>query len=325
MAAALATTVAIVAGGWVEPRPLAAASAAHWPHAGNHRHATSQSPHSSPTSNKTPSPTPGKPSSKTPGKPSSKTPGKPSSSTSETPANPSVKTAAIPAYWFPDSTNAASTDEVLDTSGGEVAFIIADTTTGPGSSVTSTWLSAIKTYESHGIEVFGYVDTDYADRSLSSVETDVSRWYSWYGVDGIFFDEAATDPALAVPGAYYNELYVFVKDMTGTGVLGTTVVLNPGTVPDEGYMTDADIVCTYEGTEASYAAATFPAWIDDYPASRFWNIVYASAGVSQMEDDISLAGARNAGYVFVTTLGGSNPYGAMPSSTFWNAELSVAR
>jgi hypothetical protein len=42
-----------------------------------------------------------------------------------------------------------------------------------------------------------------------------------------------------------------------------------------------------------------------------------------MEHDIALASARHAGYVFVTTLGGWNPYGAMPSSAFWKAEVSA--
>lgn len=234
------------------------------------------------------------------------------------------ETAAIPAYWYPDAASSASTGEVLDTPGGDVSFIIADvTTTGTGSSVDPNWLTAIEAYQRAGIDVFGYVDTDYGQLSLASVETNVSNWYSWYGVNGIFFDEASNDPALAGPGAYYNELYEYVKQMTGPGVLGTTVVLNPGTTTAQSYMADADIVCDFEGTEASYATATFPAWVDSYPASRFWNIVYASAGVAQMENDVALARARNAGYVFVTTLDGANPYDAMPSSTFWSAEVSA--
>ena len=235
----------------------------------------------------------------------------------------SGQTAAIPAYWYPDSTTSTSTNQLLDTPSGDVSFIIADASPGDGASLDPNYVSAIDTYEREGIKVYGYVDTDYGNRSLSSVEAEVSDWYAWYRLNGIFFDDASSSPALAGPGTYYNELYQFVKSMTGPGVLGTTVALNPGTVPAEGYMADSDVICDFEGTEATYVSTTFPAWVNSYPATRFWNIVYDSAGITQMQKDVSLARARNAGYVFVTTLGGANPYGQMPSSTFWSAEVSA--
>jgi Spherulation-specific family 4 len=233
------------------------------------------------------------------------------------------QSAAIPAYWYPDSTTSNFTKQVLNTQSGDVSFIIADPSSGPGSSVDSSYVSAINNYERQGIKVYGYVYTDYGTLSLSSVEAQVSDWYSWYGVDGIFFDDASSDPALAGPGSYYNELYQYVKNMTGTGVLGTTVILNPGTVPAQAYMADADVICDFEGPETTYVDTTFPAWVKNYSASRFWNIVYDSAGIAQMKKDVSLARARNAGHVFVTTQSGSNPYAEMPSGTFWSAEVSA--
>jgi hypothetical protein len=41
----------------------------------------------------------------------------------------------------------------------------------------------------------GYVYTDWGARSLSAVEADVNAYYSWYGVNGIFFDQASTNCA----------------------------------------------------------------------------------------------------------------------------------
>jgi hypothetical protein len=238
-------------------------------------------------------------------------------------ATTSGQTAAIPAYWYPDSATSTFTNQLQDTPSGDVSFIIADASPGDGASVDPNYVSAIDTYEREGIKVYGYVDTAYGSRSLSSVETEVSDWYSWYGLNGIFFDDASSNPTLASPGSYYNELYEYVKHVTGPGVLGTTVVLNPGTIPAEAYMADSDVICDFEGPEASYVNTTFPAWVNSYPATRFWNIIYDSTGISQMQRDVSLARERNAGYVFVTTLNGSNPYGGMPSSAFWSAEVSA--
>jgi len=238
-------------------------------------------------------------------------------------ATTSGQTAAIPAYWYPDSTTSSFSNQLLATPSGDVSFIIADATPGDGVSADPNYVSAIETYEREGIKVYGYVYTDYGSRSLSSVEAEVSDWYSGYGLDGIFFDDASSSAALAGPGSYYSELFDYVKHMTGSGVLGTTVVLNPGTIPAEAYMADADVICDFEGTEATYSDTAFPAWVNSYPATRFWNIVYDSAGIPQMQKDVSLAHERNAGYVFVTTSGGANPYAQMPNSTFWNAEVSA--
>jgi hypothetical protein len=293
---AAAVAVAAVAGGWFAPRQLASATPL-----GSHRSFSAR------------------PLLEMKGRASLSN----TSGTATTGAKTGGQTAAIPAYWYPDSSTSTSTNQLLNTPSGDVSFIIADAANGAGSSVDPNYVSAIDTYEREGIKVYGYVYTDYGSRSLSSVEAEVSDWYSWYGLDGIFFDDASSDPALAGPGSYYNELYEYVKHMTGPGVLGTTVVLNPGTIPAEAYMTDSDIICDFEGPEATYVNATFPAWVDSYPATRFWNIVYDSVGVAQMQRDVSLARERNAGYVFVTTLSGSNPYERMPSSTLWSAEVSA--
>ncbi|MDE3202819.1 MAG: spherulation-specific family 4 protein, partial [Acidobacteriota bacterium] len=240
------------------------------------------------------------------------------------PAGPKGLTAGIPAYWYPDAASTAASAAVLAAPAEAVSFVIADvTTTGTGSSVDPAWLAAVRAYRHAGVAVFGYVDTSYGRVSLASAEANVQHWYSWYGVDGIFFDNASTDPTLAAPDAYYGRLYRYVKDMTGPGVLGTTVVLNPGTGTARPYMADADIVCDFEGTEASYAAATPPAWTAAYAPSRFWNIVYASAGVTPMRNDVALARARGVGNVFITTLAGANPYDAMPPGGLWEAEIAA--
>ena len=173
-----------------------------------------------------------------------------------------------------------------------------------------------------GIKVYGYVYSSYGSRSLSDVESDVADWYSWYNLDGILVDEAPGTGWTGAQQTYYHDLYSYIKAESGANVHGTTVVLNPGTDTDQYAMSVSDIISDYEDVESDYAGASPPSWASQYPASRFWNIVYDSAGVSQMESDIALAKSRNVGYVYVTTETGGNPYSGLPSDPFWTDELN---
>lgn len=41
------------------------------------------------------------------------------------------------------------------------------------------------------IKVFGYVDTNYGRVALDTATRNIDSYYSWIGVDGIFFDQCA--------------------------------------------------------------------------------------------------------------------------------------
>jgi hypothetical protein len=78
------------------------------------------------------------------------------------------------------------------------------------------------------------------------------------------------------------------------------VVLNPGTIPDEGYVRDVatgpkDFVFTFEDSAANYLTATFPAWMNNYPVTKFGHLVLA-ANSTQFDQLLSLTKTRRAGY-----------------------------
>ncbi|KOG86153.1 hypothetical protein ADK38_32655, partial [Streptomyces varsoviensis] len=84
------------------------------------------------------------------------------------------------------------------------------------------------------------------------VVADIRRHRKWYGVDGVFLDQAAAQAAL-VPR--YRRLAVAAR------VLGAhRTVLNPGTYPDPAYAEIADLLVTFEGDWATYQRAEVPAW-----------------------------------------------------------------
>ncbi len=227
---------------------------------------------------------------------------------------------AIPTYWWTPS----SYDTQLDNAGSKVGFVVANINSGPGTSGTeSNFNTEINNERAAGIKVYGYVYTNYGSRALSDVKTDIDNWYSWYNLDGILFDEAPGTGWTSAQKTYYQSLYSYVKTKTGTYVHGKTVVLNPGTATDEYAMSVSDIVSDYEDTGANYAGTSFPSWTKNYAATRFWNIIHTSSGVSQMQNDIELAKTRNVGYVYVTTDSGSNPYDTLPGDPFWTDELNA--
>jgi hypothetical protein len=269
----------------------------------------------------------------------------------------------IPSYWYPCH-NASDPphgqmscpwDQVLaDSAGGNysaIGAVILNPDSGPGASFNPAYAaqSAAVQAADGGMLVLGYVHTSYGNRSLASVLADVSAYAAWYGVDGIFVDEASSDCAQL---AYYEQVYAFIKanvrgsggesgggrqgsDEGGSGA-GTDgpvppppprplVVLNPGDASEACYLNASDVLVIFEGSFAAYNASSYapPPWQAGVPPPRLAHIVYnASLDGNQHEAALALSKARGAGYVYVTPLGLPNPYAGLPSPyIYWDQEL----
>jgi hypothetical protein len=83
-------------------------------------------------------------------------------------------------------------------------------------------------------------------------------------------------------------------------------------------MSVGNVVMVFEGTYAHYLKGQVPGWTRAFPATRFANTLYGAASNSEADWAISLSRSRNAGYVYVTNLAGSDPYNALPS--YWLSE-----
>jgi hypothetical protein len=69
-------------------------------------------------------------------------------------------------------------------------IIIINPDNGPGSFKDIGYVNGINRLQSANVVVLGYVYTDNAKRTLSSVRADIDSYQKWYhNVDGIFFDE----------------------------------------------------------------------------------------------------------------------------------------
>jgi hypothetical protein len=219
---------------------------------------------------------------------------------------PRCEEVSIPAYFYPgpDWTRAVSSSPAPG------MMILDVTSSGAGSAPNRAYAQTVARAQAAGIQVLGYVSTDYGRRPAAAVEAEIRHYRAWYRVASAFLDEAATGPG-ALP--YYRRLTRYIRAADP----GAVVMLNPGTYPSRRYMSLGDVVLAYEGPYARYAGLRVPGWVHRYPADRFSHVVYDTPG-SHLGAALRLAAARHAGYVYVTDLAGRNPYRALPG--YWVTE-----
>ncbi len=222
---------------------------------------------------------------------------------------------AVASYFYPDGT-AGNDWNKLDTGPRVADLAIINPASGPGSTADANYVTQIAKSQAAGMTVVGYVATSYAGKSLAAAKAEIDKFVEWYHVDGIFFDQATSDAGNV---AYYKNLHDYVKATVGGPA---TVILNPGTTVDEGYVTASDILVTYEASAASYAGRTAAAWEGNYPAGRFWHIIH-SASAADVQSLVKLSKERNVGRLQITDRLMPNPYDGLPSDGVWTDLLNA--
>jgi Spherulation-specific family 4 len=185
---------------------------------------------------------------------------------------------------------------------------------GAGTAPNPAYQAVVKQAQAAGTTVLGYSSTASGLRPIAQVEADVRNYSAWYGVRGIFLDVVN-----GIPGElhYYEQLASYIHRV----IPGGSIWLNPGIYPDQRYMSVGNVVVVFEGTYLQYLSDQVPSWAHDFPATKFADTVYDAPSSSQADSAISLSRSRNAGYVYVTNLSGSDPYNALPS--YWPNEVSA--
>jgi hypothetical protein len=220
---------------------------------------------------------------------------------------------AVPAYFRPGERWLR-----LEAAHPAAGMAVMNPDSGCGRSAEAVYVEAVHRCQLAGQWVLGYVFTDYGRRDAQSVAAEVNRYVTWYGVDGIFFDEVSAHAALR---PYYARLRDTVKKLQP----GAITVLNPGMPPDECYMSLGDVVVTFEGSYETYVSGyTAPAWIVNYDARRFWHLVTAAPTLAQLTNAVQLSRSRRAGWIYVTPGTPPNPWGRLPAEPYWRAELASA-
>ena len=214
---------------------------------------------------------------------------------------------SYPAWYNPD---AYLWDDVAAAATNVPIIAIINPDSGPGGGPpNSDYAQGLADLRAGGVGLLGYVATGYGTRDAAAVKADVDLYDAYYNVAGIFFDEAANTTNHL---AYYEDLYAYVRTRTNL----ETVVLNPGIDTAEAYFSrpvcDAAVIFEVDAGWSNHVPA---AYVSNYPAGRFAVLPYNVPDEAGMRQAVDLAVQRNAGYVYVTDDGGSNPWDSLPS--YW--------
>ncbi|GGP46028.1 spherulation-specific family 4 protein [Streptomyces abikoensis] len=184
--------------------------------------------------------------------------------------------------------------------------VVLNVADGPGGRPDPAFHAAAGRLRAAGVRLLGYVDTGYGHRRTGAVVADIRRHRRWYDVDGVFLDQV---PAHDTPLPRYRRMVLAAR------VLGArTAVLNPGTHPEPGYASLADLLVTFEGTWEDYRRARIPEWTTGHPPERFCHLVHGvpeerTAGVAR------LAARRGAAVHCAVPGTGANPWRSVPRPT----------
>ncbi len=225
---------------------------------------------------------------------------------------------AIPSYVIPGS----ATWQTWASSPQAVKIMIVNLNNGDDFTFYPGVQSTIQLAQASGINVFGYTYTAYGQRDPAAVKQAIDAVRANYAVNGIFLDQAPTSCTASTPFGtttyqYYQDLSAYIH------ASGGTTVLNPGTAPaTDCWMPIGDILVTYENSGITNYLYRYTdlSWMHNYPANRFWHLLYSVKQQKDMQTAFKLARQRNAGWIYVTSDGDDgNPWDGLP--TYWTAEV----
>lgn len=177
---------------------------------------------------------------------------------------------------------------------------------GPGNSQQSDYVSGITNLENAGVTVIGYVATGYGTSSyskVSNVEDQINDYQLWYpNIQGIFFDEMSNS---ATEQGYYQTLANYANSHGMQVTAG-----NPGTTVDTALIGIFSNLCIYENPGMP-TTGDIDQYYSSYGSSQFSYIAY---GISSLPSQTTLQSLdKYVSYIYVTNLGGGNPYNGLPS------------
>jgi hypothetical protein len=218
----------------------------------------------------------------------------------------------------------------VEQSGADLAFVVVNPESGPGSSSNTSWAAEMSRLQSAGIAIYGYIKSRQAGvgtraRVAADYVTDIDRWYMWYGthLTGLFIDEEYPQCTsnLGPNGEtgfnevqYYKNIVAYMKQSRDAYAAsgGVKIILNQGsrteqcmfTVNNTADPTQDVIQANFESDLAAYRGWSIPAgsWELNYPASKFWNLIHTAPTTTDLQEAISLARtvAKHTGNVYVT-------------------------
>lgn len=177
--------------------------------------------------------------------------------------------------------------------------VIMNPDSGVGTSIDPVYVSAITTLQAAGIQVAGYVYTNYDARLIADVTAEITLWQTWYNPDGIFLD------AMGTSATYYGTATLFAKTLGMSFVVG-----NPGSNVNTSYTTEVDTVVIANNNTLPNLN-NYANWKSaQLPKTDVGMLVY---NISVFPLDWIYQAREFVGWFYVTDQGGMDPWGALPT------------
>lgn len=177
--------------------------------------------------------------------------------------------------------------------------VVLNPNSGVGSSKNTDYVNAVTALQKAGISVAGYVATNYSNRSLASVEQEISQWITWYNPNGIFLDE------MGVNHPYYQALTAYAKSNGLQFTIG-----NPGTDIGIAAGQDVDTIIVFENGYLP-TIANFQEWAAaGYAPTKIGMISY---DVPSLNCSFIPKSKGTFGWIYITDALLPNPYDVYPS------------
>src|SRR5256712_13734453 len=206
----------------------------------------------------------------------------------------------IPLYTYPTDGSWAATFQARSAHPNVPIITVINPSNGPGGASDLNYVQGVKNFQAAGIIVLGYVATGYASQLISSLESQISSYKSWYSVNGIMFDEMSS-----VQGneGYYSTLNTYVKSLGMTMTMG-----NPGTSVPSSYIGILDSLCIFE--QSGLPTLSYLSSYSGHPKSNF---AYIGLSVSTLNTSYEASSANYVHWIYITDAGGGNPYNCLSS------------
>jgi hypothetical protein len=196
----------------------------------------------------------------------------------------------VPLYVYPG----AAWDTVIAGARSAKTVAIINPNSGPGGKPDSTYKTYLQKLQTAGVDMIGYVHTSYGTRNASTVKAEIDIYANDWApyMKGIFLDEASDKSAQL---AYYTDLNSYIK---GKGY--SYNVINPGIIPDSGYVNAATHIVTFENSGANAASAVVPSYASCQNKEKFVAIAHTVSSGSMQGVANSLLNKGYFGYMYIT-------------------------
>jgi Spherulation-specific family 4 len=220
----------------------------------------------------------------------------------------------IPLYTYPTDGSWAAVASTKTSYPSVPIIAVINPNSGPGSSKDQNYVTGITNLENAGVTVIGYVATGYGTSSyssLSNIEGQINDYKTWYpNIQGILFDEMSNSGSEA---SYYQSLENYVSSHGMQVTYG-----NPGTTVSTSLIGIFNNLCIYENPGLP-SISDLNQYYSTYGKGGFSYIAY---GISSLPSQSSLQSMDTyVSYIYITNLGGSNPYNGLPS--YFKSEVAA--